>query len=281
MSFAELSSFGLAVAGERRGEIDATWAQGPGAHGGLVAAILARAVQADAPRDQSLVTLTVSFCAPSTPGPAIVRTEIVRTGRNVSTLRASLERDGVTLSTALATVARRRPSTLAFDTLAMPTVPPPEEVPDGPEEHYVPAFTRAFAFRQCLGPVPFSGGSEARVGGWCRIEEDGVPIDAPLACALLDAWPPAAVARSPGWCPVASIEIGYHFFAPLPHPSEDARPWLFYEAYARHVSSGLADETAVLWSRDGHPLATARQLIAIFPPSERPERRPDRPREAV
>jgi acyl-CoA thioesterase len=152
-------------------------------------------------------------------------------------------------------------------------VPPPEEVPDGPEEHYIPPFTRAFGFRQCLGPVPFSGGTDARVGGWCRLEEDGVPVDAALACAMLDAWPPAAVALSPGWCPVASIEIGYHFLAPFPSVSDETRPWLFYDATARHVSSGFADEVAVLWSRDGRPLATARQLVAVFPPSSRPEPR--------
>jgi acyl-CoA thioesterase len=271
MSFAKVSAFAARGPFEHEGEIDAGWAQGPGAYGGLVAAILARALQTDAPRDQALVTMSTVFCAPATAGPARVRTEIVRTGRNVSTLRASMEREGVVLSTALATVARRRESTLAHDGLVMPTVPPPEQVPDGPEEHYIPPFTRAFGFRQCLGPVPFSGGSEARVGGWCRLEEDDVPVDAALVCAMLDAWPPAAVALSPGWCPVASIEIGYHFLAPFPNLSAERRPWLFHDASARYVSSGMADETAVLWSRDGRPLATARQLVAIFPPSARPD----------
>ena len=187
-------------------------------------------------------------------------------------MRATLERDGKVLSTALATVARKRPGALVHDARVMPRVPAPEEVLDGPEEHYLPAFTRAFAFRQCLGPVPFSSGSEAHVGGWCRIEEDGVPVDAALVCAMLDAWPPAAVALSPGWCPVASIEIGYHFLEALPMAATEPRPWLFHEARAGQVSSGLADETAVLWSRDGRPLATARQRIAIFPTSARPER---------
>jgi acyl-CoA thioesterase len=274
MSFTRVSRFDRVAPFEHRGEVDAQWAQGPGAYGGLVAAILARAIETDAPRDQSLVTLNAAFCAPATPGPARVTTEIVRTGRNVSTLRASLVRDEVTLATAQATVARRRESAFALDTLTMPTVPAPEDVPDGPEEHYIPAFTRAFSFRQCLGPVPFSGGDEARVGGWCRIEEDDVPVDAALLAALLDAWPPAAVGRSPGWCPVASIEIGYHFLAPLPAPSDEKRPWLFYEAVARHVSGGLADESAVIWTRDGRPLATTRQLVAIFPATSRPDPRP-------
>ena len=97
MSFGSVSTFGLVGAHQHEGEIDHGWAQGRGAYGGLVAAILARAIETDAPRDQSLVTLTAAFCAPATSGRARVTTEIVRTGRNVSTVRASMVRDGITL----------------------------------------------------------------------------------------------------------------------------------------------------------------------------------------
>lgn len=271
--FAQASTFARAgpAPGEHRGAIDAGWAQGRGAYGGLVAAICARALEADAPREQSLVTLTVAFCAPATAGEARVRTELVRGGRNVSTMRATLERDGgETIATALATVARRRAGGLAHGDLRPPEVPAPDRVADGPEAHYIPAFTRGFSFRQCLGPPPFEGGREARVGGWCRIEEDGLAIDAALACALLDAWPPAAAALSDGWCPVASIELAVHFLAPLPLARAEARPWLLYDARSQHVAGGLADESSSLWTEDGRALATARQRIAIFPPGERP-----------
>lgn len=267
MSFADASRFARARPGEHLGAIDAEWAQGRGAYGGLVAAILARALSEELAGGQSLVTLTAALAAPASAGPARVTTEIVRAGRNVSTLRASLERDGSVIATALATAARGRDEAWRHDALAMPEVAPPEEVADGPREHYIPAFARFFEFRQCLGPVPFSGAREARVGGWCRLREDPAgegPIDSALACALLDAWPPAAVALSPAWCPVASIEIRYDFFATGP-PG-----WALFDAQAHHVGGGLADESATLWSRDGRVVATACQRIAIFPPSAMP-----------
>jgi acyl-CoA thioesterase len=144
----------------------------------------------------------------------------------------------------------------------MPEAPPPDAVRDGPEEHYIPPFARRFAFRQTHGPRPFSGGAEARVAGWCRLLEDEVPIDAALCAAVLDAWPPAAVAISPAWCPVASVDLTAHFVARFPLPAG----WLFYDARSGHVSGGLADEHATLWTQDGTAIATSRQLIALFPP---------------
>lgn len=263
--FVAASSFERIAPGEHRGVIDAGWAQGRGAYGGLVAALLIRALELDAPRGQTVTTITASFTAPATEGPATIRTEAVRAGRNVSTLRASLLRDDATLATCLATFARVREGGLSHRALRMPQAPPPDAVPDGPDEHYIPAFARRFAFRQTHGPRPFSGGTEARVAGWCRLVEPGVPLDAAHVSALLDAWPPASVAISPVWCPVASVELTYHFLAPLPIAAD----WLFYDAHAGHVAGGLADDRATLWTPSGQVVATSRQLIALFPPGPR------------
>jgi acyl-CoA thioesterase len=267
-SFAAASSFEQVAPGDHRGEIDAAWAQGRGVYGGLVTALLVRAIEHEAPRGQAIASIHVLFLAPATAGPARIRIEAIRVGRNVSAVRAELLRDDQPLATALATLARPREGALAHDTLSIPDAPLVDRVADGPAEHYIPAFARRFAFRQTHGPRPFSGGAEARVAGWCRIVEENVPIDAALACAVLDAWPPAAVAVSPSWCPVASVELTVQFLAPLPIAASD---WLFYDASATHVSGGLADERATLWTSEGTPIATARQLIAIFPPAPRPE----------
>lgn len=258
------STFERTAPGEHRGVIDAGWAQGRGAYGGLVTAMLVRALEADAPRGQSLVTIASTFSAPATEGPASIRTEAIRTGRNVSSFRASLLRDTQTLATCLATFARAREGALTYAERPMPEAPPPASAVDGPSEHYLPAFAHRFAFRQTVGPRPFSGGREALVGGWCHLRETGVPLDAALVSAILDAWPPAAVGLSPAWCPVASVDLTYHFLAPLPHGQGDQ--WLFYEARAGHVAGGLTDEHAILWAEDGTPIATSRQLIALFPP---------------
>jgi len=266
--FVSASTFERVAPLEHRGVIDAGWTQGRGAYGGLVAAMLTRALEADAPKGQALTTLTTALLAPATEGPATIRTEVVRTGRNISSYRASLSRDEQTLATSLATFARPRENALSYRDRPMPDAPPPEQVRDGPGEHYIPAFARKFEFRQTHGPRPFSGGAEARVGGWIRLAEENVPLDAALTAAMLDAWPPAAVALSPGHCPVASVDLTYHFLASF--PIAIGRDWLFYDARAGHVGGGLSDEHAMLWTADGQPVATSRQLIALFPADPRP-----------
>lgn len=262
--FVAASTFDRVAPGEHRGVIDAGWAQGRGAYGGLVTAMLVRALEAEAPKGQAITTITATFVAPATEGAASIRVEAIRTGRNVSSFRASLLRDAQTLATCLATFARAREGALSYRARPMPEAPLPDAVADGPEEHYIPPFARRFAFRQTHGPRPFSGGSEARVAGWCRLLEDEA-IDPALVSAVLDAWPPAAVAISPAWCPVASVDLTYHFLAPAPIPSG----WLFYDAHASHVAGGLSDEHATLWTAAGEPVATSRQLIALFPPEPR------------
>jgi acyl-CoA thioesterase len=263
--FVAASSFERIAPGDHRGVIDAGWTQGRGAYGGLVTAMLVRAMQADAPRGQAITTVTASFVAPATEGLARIETTAIRNGRNVSTARASLLRDEQTLAFALATFAREREGAPSFHDRPMPAAAAPSAALDGPDEHYIPPFARRFSFRQTHGPRPFSGGAEARVAGWCRLEEPGVPTDAALVSAILDAWPPAAVALSPAWCPVASIDLTYHFLTALPIASE----WLFYDARASHVHGGLSDEHATLWTERGEPIATSRQLIALFPPEPR------------
>jgi acyl-CoA thioesterase len=248
-----------------RTAVDASWVQGRGIYGGIAAAILVRALEAEASKGQRVVRITTSFCAPLAAGPCCVEVDVVRAGRNVATMRASLWNDGASTpaTTCLATLARpREPSGLRYRGLVMPEVLPPEALEDGPEELYVPVFAERFSLRQCVGPVPFSGKDSARVGGWCRLRED-VPVDTALVVAILDAWPPAAVARATSKCAVASLEMSVHILEPLPRPAPDA--WLFYDATSDHAEHGLADERAVLFDRTGTAIATAHQLVALLP----------------
>lgn len=270
-SFLSATRLTRLAAGSYRSDCDATWAQGRGLYGGLVAALFTRALEAEAGAGQRLVRMTTCFTSPFAPGPAELVVTPVRTGRNVSVLRGVLTNVGADAPAAscLATLARPRPSSLVHHALTVPKVPPPEALADGPRELYLPTFASRFEFRQCLGPAPFSGAAQARVGGWCRSRE-GAPFDPALVVALLDAWSPAAVGVAPAWCPVASLEMTVHFLVPLPDASARSDEWLLYDASCDHIEGGLADERAVIFDARGAPLATAQQLVALLPGEARP-----------
>ncbi|MEQ9079799.1 MAG: thioesterase family protein [Sandaracinaceae bacterium] len=260
--FDEVTRF--APEGERRfaGQLREAWYQGRGVYGGVVAALLVDAMGACAD-DRPIRGLDVAFCAPATAGPATIDVEILRAGRNVAQLGARLTREGLLIATGRATFARPRRSALEYTDPASPPFPPPAEVEDGPAALYVPEFCQHFEFRQALGAAPFGGAGEPRLGGWCRPREPH-PCDARLVVALLDAWAPAALGLAESWTGAASIELGVSFHRALPDLSVPHDAFYAFEARSRVVGDGYADERSTLWDHQGLPLASARQVVALF-----------------
>ncbi len=239
------------------------WYQGRGVYGGLVSAILARAMGATLADGRPLRTVHVAFTAPATAGPAEVQVERVRVGRSVAVLTARLARDGVVIASAQATFARSRPILFAFDAPSAPALAPVEAAVDGPEPLYIPAFCRFFEFRQTEGPTSFSGGADAHLGGWCRPRAP-TRLGPELVLALLDAWAPAALCRREGWAPAASVDLSADL--PAAYPDVDAETFFAYVADSTAARDGYADERASLYAPDGTWLGSTRQLIALFDP---------------
>lgn len=262
------ASFELASAVTRRAPgryaatLDESWYQGRGAYGGLVAALLGRALEAEVGTDRAARTLSVGFCAPATAGAVEVEVRIERAGRNVTQATARMARGDATIATAIATFARSRASETDWNAAPMPPMPPPDEVPDGPEALYIPAFCRHLELRQALGPAPFTGGADARVGGYCRFATPTAP-DLATVAGLVDAWPPAVLGLRPAWSPAASVDMTITLLAPLPLGPVD-HAWYAFDARCGRAADGYADETATLWTSDGRPIARVQQLIAIF-----------------
>jgi acyl-CoA thioesterase len=252
--------------GRYQGHIRSEWFQGRGAFGGMLGGALLRSMMrelndpARAPR-----SLTVHFCAPVTEGEASLAVRTERAGRQVTHLSARLEQAGQVACLASATFATSRETPLVYTDARPPRVPPPDDVPSTPSE-LLPTFAAHFEYRWCLGAVPFSGAAEARVGGWIRPRVPA-PLDAPLVVGLLDAFPPASLARVEGFCNGATMDFTAHFYTPLPlaHAAPDA----FYlrTGHSRHAAHGYADDLAELWSQDGQLLAQLRQMAAVFPAS--------------
>lgn len=245
-------------AGRYRGRIDHGWWIERGPNGGYVAALLLRAVTAEvgdpARRPRSV---TVHYLRPPTEGPVEVAVTVERQGRSLSSITARLEQDGLLCAVAVAALSADRPG-VAFRDAVMPAVPPPEEIAPPPTDRPTIPLTARYDMRWALGDPPFTGGSQARAGGWIRLA-DPEPIDAHVLVALADSWVPPIFSRVAEPLGVPTVDLTVHLLDP-PDPIAD---WCLVEFVSRWAGAGFVEEDGRIWSRDGRLLAQARQLAAV------------------
>jgi acyl-CoA thioesterase len=252
--------------GLREGRLDASWYQGRGVFGGLLAAILLEAVGdevADGARPPRSITL--HFAAPATEGPFEVATEIVREGSRVTHARAELRRDGAVTTFATASFCASRASgSPRYAHARAPDVPPARESAPFPRSiPGVPAFFDHVDARFVGPSVPFTGSKTPAVAAWVRLVEPA-PIDAPLAALLLDSLPPAITSTFTAPRPVASVDFTVRLYERLPRA--DVRPddHLLVSIASRWADDGYTEEVRDLWTPGGILLGECRQLLAVL-----------------
>lgn len=251
--------------------------------GGVVAAVAAHAMRCelDAP-DQPIRSLTTLFVTPVPAGPVTVDVEVVRRGRSLSQVRATLAPagDGATDvgQTAVAVFGRPRPG-FTFTDAAMPAVPPPEgcvsvrdPAPDGVERPDI-RFWEHVDSRMALGHLPWDdyvpGSSEIAL--WYRFDEP--PRDAggaldPLALVALCDTMLAAVDERVGprpqdwWSPSADLTV--HLLG------EPRAEWLLAHLRVHRAAGGYASAEISLWDADAGLVAYGTQVLFFTFPGGAP-----------
>lgn len=242
-------------------EIDPVWSVGGIANGGYLLATLLRATLADAPHSHPVAT-SAHFLARPYSGPAEVVVQMLRTGRSVTALRATLIQRAMPRVEALVTAA-----TLAPDAEPIWVGVPPAEVvpvercvpakPDLPDGTHIPLFQHV-DLRLDPATVGWFAGHPAGVlemRGHVRLAsgEDPSPLVLPLA---VDALPPTVFGLGMlGWAP--TIELTCHVRA-LPAPG-----WLTCQLRGRLVQDGWFDEEAEVYDSRGQLVAQSRQLARV------------------
>lgn len=247
--------------------IDPLWYQGRGAYGGVLAGGMLRAmmtVVGDARRRPR--SLDIHFCAPAREGLLEVDVVLERTGASFATLSARARQADrvVCLATGSFAFDRVGLAQARYSQRPRPEAPPPLDVEPVPVDlPLMPAFTKFFEYRFCVGEPPYSGASTARLGGWIRPREPQ-PLDAPLAAALIDAYPPALFSRLDEPRGAASVNFTVDFHVELPRPHTDPHAHTLLVATSTEGDGAATDEHAELWTEEGVLLATCRQLIAVM-----------------
>lgn len=255
--------------GRWRSSIADGWVLSVVPQGGVVAAIAARAMSAElsavaggAPVPP-LRSIHGVFVSPVAAGPVEVEVTVLRAGRSVSQVQATVHAPGATTGfTALAAFGGERPG-FSFTELVPPDVPDPDDCrgftdPPPPEtgwEHRVwPFWAELLEGRAAMGhptwdPTPRTA---AEIASWFRFREPPVEPDGhldPLTLLVYADMMPGAVFERIGtqdrsWF-APSVDLTVHVFAPV------TPGWVLAHVKAHHAGEGYASAEMALWDPRG------------------------------
>ncbi|MFD5424098.1 thioesterase family protein [Streptomyces sp. NPDC127084] len=255
--------------GVYQAELSAGWTIIRAVNGGYLLAILGRAL-GDALPHPDPFSVSAHYLSASEPGPAVIRTEVVRTGRTVSTGQASLfqyAEDGTEVERirVLATYGDLDKLPDDVRTTAKPPAIPPYELclgpADGPASDAIPgstAITERLDIKLDPATVGWAVGAPSGKGemrGWFGLA-DGRDAD-PLSLLLtVDALPPTAFEIGiQGWTP--TVELTTHIRCrPAPGPLRVA-------ITTRNLAGGFLEEDAEVWDSADRLVAQSRQLAKV------------------
>jgi len=260
------------AAGRYRAEMSDGWNAPVLPHGGVVTSLALRAMGTElAHPEQVLRSVTTVFAAQVVPGPLEIDVAVLRRGRTMSQLTATVRNAGQDAGhTAMAVFGGPRQG-FEFTDLARPDVPPPsacpsfrDPPPDGVVRFPSATFWEKVESRVGIGNPPW-GDWEAvssERAYWYRFDEPPVGDDGawdPLALVTLCDTMPGAVGErmgpgSPIWFgPSADLTV---------HVLGTARSeWLLAHNRARHAADGYASVDMELWDPGAGLVAYGTQMM--------------------
>ncbi|MFF3953745.1 thioesterase family protein [Streptomyces sp. NPDC001890] len=245
-------------------ELSAGWTIIHAVNGGYLLAMLGRALGQALPHPDPF-SVSAHYLTASVPGPAVIRTQTVRTGRTLSTGQASLfqfAEDGTEVERirVIATYGDLDGLSDEVRTSAKPPAIPPMEHCLGPSDNPAPipgssAITERLDIKLDPATVGWAIGAPSGKGemrGWFGLA-DGRDAD-PLSLLLtVDALPPTSFELGlKGWTP--TIELTTHIRCrPAPGP-------LRVSITTRNLAGGFLEEDADVWDSADRLVAQSRQL---------------------
>jgi hypothetical protein len=245
-------------------ELSAGWTIIHAVNGGYLLATLGRALGQALPHPDPF-SVSAHYLTASVPGPAVIRTQTVRTGRTLSTGQASLfqfAEDGTEVERirVIATYGDLDGLSDEVRTSAKPPAIPPMECCLGPSDGPAPipgssAITERIDIKLDPATVGWTVGAPSGKGemrGWFGLA-DGRDADPISLLLTVDALPPTSFELGlKGWTP--TIELTTHVRCrPAPGP-------LRVSITTRNLAGGFLEEDAEVWDSADRLVAQSRQL---------------------
>ncbi|WP_418320230.1 thioesterase family protein [Piscinibacter sakaiensis] len=249
-------------------EFDVTedWAQGRTAFGGLTSAFglqAMRDLQPGATGPFVLRALQTSFVGPVTVGSVTADVVLLRQGRNVRQLQATLHQHGEVAAVLLGVFAQARESSMRTQLLRRPEPScAPDELPPRVRAGAAPQFLRHFDMRWDHGPQPGSSdpGLATRIH-MRMVDGDGLD-DEMLTVLFADVSPTPATGQFSQRPPASSVSWALEL-----RPLRDPTPrdgWWRADNESLLVDDGYVNHAARIWAPSGELAALAYQVVAIF-----------------
>ncbi|GAB2951567.1 thioesterase family protein [Streptomyces pseudoechinosporeus] len=248
-------------------DLSAGWTIINAVNGGYLLAVLGRAL-ADALPHGDPFTVSAHYLTASEPGPAVVRTDVVRTGRTLSTGQASLfqhDDEGREIERIRVLASYGDLDQLPDDvrTSAKPPAIPPLDQCSGPADAPAPvpgssAITDRLMLKldpSTLGWALGSPSGKGEMRAWFGLA-DGRDADPFSLLLAVDALPPTAFELGlSGWVP--TVELTVHIRCrPAPGP-------LRISITTRNLAGGFLEEDAEVWDSADRLVAQSRQLARV------------------
>lgn len=232
--------------------IPAEWLQGRTAYGGLSAAIALAATKAAYPDLPPLRSAQIAFVGPLS-GDVTTTPTLLRRGKNSAYLTCDVtSADGIGLH-ALFLFMASRPSAIDHLDLAAPDIAPPEDNMVDPAK-----LSQGFLTNFDLSVWNASNGTVRR---WVRLK-DRTDLDPEVELiTIADALPPAAMTLANEWGPISTTTWQLNLVTDMVFTTDG---WWLLEAKTLHAGHGSSSQIMTIWSRDGTPIATATQSVALF-----------------
>lgn len=256
-SFDEITSWSREGDGWE-GRIDASWMQGRGAFGGIVAGAAVRALEQRVSRP--LRGLDGAFLGPLVADvPARVEVSVLREGRSVTFASADVTQEGRPVARYTAVLAEPRPSGIRVEAPPPGTRPPRSGAPTLEAREGVPAFIRHLDISLTEGRIPFTGRPDPGVACWCRFRRPAT--GAAGLIALADAPPPPFLPMLQAPAPASTVRWSAQILGPLPAAHEGD---FWYRSTCTFAADGYAIMQAFLYDADDRPVVWLEQLAAVF-----------------
>ena len=262
MTFSAATAIRTQGGGRYDADVSPEWTIGGKPNGGYLLAMLGRAATAEVPHDH-LLAISAHYLTSPDPGPVGIETEVLRSGRSASQVRARIVQSGRGCVEALVTIGTLADDAKPYWDGGLPELPPLDRDNAIRIEGNSPTGMPLLMMSQVdvrIDPssLGFAGARPSGRGelhGWLELlgGEDFDPYS--LAFAV-DSFPPATLdIEVTGWVPTLELSV-YVRALPSPGPVRVLQKAVL-------IDGGRVDEICYVWDSTGRLVAQGTQLAAI------------------